>query len=198
MGVQHFLGWDPMRRLIITALACCLLYQPASSNPPPASPYAAERDREIKALSEADIAALRAGQGMGLARAAELNRFPGPMHVLELADRMELTGEQRRQVHDIMERMRTTATTLGAALIEQERNLDRSFAGGAITPDDVTAGTAAIGLLQGRLRAVHLLAHLETRAILTASQIALYQTLRGYDAPAAQAAPHGHHGHSHR
>jgi hypothetical protein len=45
----------------------------------------------------------------------------------------------------------------------------------------LTAETAAIGEIQGRLRAVHLAAHLETRAILSAQQVAQYDKLRGYD-----------------
>ena len=32
---------------------------------------------------------------MGLALAAELNGYPGPSHVLELADKLELSAEQR-------------------------------------------------------------------------------------------------------
>jgi len=38
------------------------------------------------ALSVEQIEQYRAGAGMGYAKAAELNRYPGPMHVLELAD----------------------------------------------------------------------------------------------------------------
>jgi hypothetical protein len=49
-------------------------------------PYAGLEGRSIKALSEQQVADLRAGRGMVLALAAELNGYPGPMHVLELAD----------------------------------------------------------------------------------------------------------------
>ena len=56
------------------------------------------------------------------------------------------------------------------------------------------AETAAIAGLQGRLRAVHLAAHLETRALLSAEQIARYDALRGY---AGNATPAGHHHHLH-
>jgi len=40
--------------------------------------------------------------------------------------------------------------------------------------------TATLGTLLGRLRAVHLAAHLETSAILDARQIVRYNELRGY------------------
>ena len=42
-------------------------------------PYAGLEGRSVKALSEQQIADLRAGRGMGLALAAELNGYPGPM-----------------------------------------------------------------------------------------------------------------------
>ena len=44
-------------------------------------PYAGMESRAIKALSPQQIADLREGRGMGLALPAELNGYPGPMHV---------------------------------------------------------------------------------------------------------------------
>ena len=54
-------------------------------------PYAGLETRAIKTLSERQIADLNAGRGMGLALAAELNGYPGPMHAIELADRLNLS-----------------------------------------------------------------------------------------------------------
>jgi hypothetical protein len=62
------------------------------------SPYAGMQTRPVKALSEQQVSDLRAGRGMGLALAAELNGYPGPMHVLELADRLDLSADQRAKV----------------------------------------------------------------------------------------------------
>ena len=56
------------------------------------TPYAEMQGRSIKALSDQQIADLNTGRGMGLALAAELNGYPGPSHVLELADKLEQTG----------------------------------------------------------------------------------------------------------
>ena len=68
-----------------------------------ASPYAGEQSREIKALSADDIAGLQSGQGMGYARAAELNGFAGPAeaggHDVEIFDARCLRGRRIRQ-HD--------------------------------------------------------------------------------------------------
>src|SRR5687767_11125254 len=52
------------------------------------SPYVGQEDRAIKALDAKDVDGLLAGSGMGYAKAAELNGYPGPMHVLELAEKL--------------------------------------------------------------------------------------------------------------
>jgi hypothetical protein len=64
-------------------------------------PYAGMQQRAVKALSEQQIADLRAGKGMGLALAAELNGYPGPMHVVELGDKLNLTSQQRQRVQQL-------------------------------------------------------------------------------------------------
>ena len=135
--------------------------------------------RAIKALSDDDIAALRAGEGMGMAKAAELNGYPGPVHVLALAAQLGLTEDQRHDVQAIFDRMSGAAKPLGGELIAQEQALDQLFAKSEITPDRLAAATAAIAELQGRLRLVHLSAHLETRALLNTDQITHYEKLRG-------------------
>ena len=177
-------------RTFLLALAIALLAVPVLAAD---VPYAGQQARAIKSLSDDDIAALRKGEGMGMAKAAELNGYPGPAHVLQLAVQLGLTERQQRDVQAIFDRMSAAAKPLGRELIAQEQALDQLFAKGEITPDRLAAATAAIAELQGRLRAVHLAAHLETRALLNADQIARYQQLRGYGAsPALE--HHHHHG----
>jgi hypothetical protein len=147
------------------------------------APYAGQQGRSIKALSDDDIAALRIGEGVGMAKAAELNGYPGPAHVLQLASQLGLTEAQRHDVQAIFDRMSAAAKPLGVELIERERELDQLFAKGNISPDRLAVATAAIGELQGRPRSVHLAAHLETRALLDTNQIARYQQLRGHGKP---------------
>ena len=177
-------------RTLLLVLAASLLTVPGLAAE---MPYAGQQARTIKALSDDDIAALRKGEGMGMAKAAELNGYPGPVHVLTLAKQLGLTESQQRDVAAIFARMSAAAKPLGGELIAQEQTLDRLFAKGEITPDRLAAATAAIAELQGRLRSVHLSAHLETRALLNADQIARYQQLRGYGDPQAPA-QHHHHG----
>jgi Spy/CpxP family protein refolding chaperone len=174
----------------LLALAACSLAVPVLAAD---MPYAGQQARTIKALSDEDIAALRKGEGMGMAKAAELNGYPGPAHVLALAAQLGLTESQRREVSAIFDRMSAAAKLLGGELIAREQALDQLFAKGEITPDRLAAETAAIAELQGRLRAVHLAAHLETRALLQPDQIARYEQLRGYGEPDTPA-QHHHHG----
>lgn len=131
-------------RILMAALAAIPVAISAHADTP-ASPYAGQQTRAIKALSPEDIDELRTGAGMGLAKAAELNGYPGPLHVLALAKELRLTHGQMRQVTDIRERMSAAAKPLGGEIIDREQELDRLFAQGQITPERLSAGTAAIG-----------------------------------------------------
>ena len=116
-------------------------------------PYAALKDRPVKALSEPQMADLRAGRGVGLALPAELNGYPGPLHTLEHADALALTPEQRVHTRALFEAMKAEAVPLGERLIAQEAELDRLFASNAVQPASLEATTNAIGATQGQLRA---------------------------------------------
>ncbi len=165
-----------MRRTL-TALAL-FVAGPVWANTP--SPYAGMTDRPIRALSAEQQADLLAGRGMGLALAAELNGWPGPAHVIELAGAMQLTPAQLAATQRLMAEMQESARSLGARVIEEERALDRAFSDRSITPADHSARTARIAVLQGEIRDVHLRTHLAQAALLNAEQIAAYSRLRGY------------------
>jgi Spy/CpxP family protein refolding chaperone len=154
-------------------------------------PYAGLEVRPIKALSEQQIADLRAGRGMGLALAAELNGYPGPMHVLELADSLALSDQQRAKMQDLFVAMRAEAIPLGDKLIAHEAELDRQFAHKTISPASLADSMAAIGTTQAELRETHLKYHLSTAEVLTPAQVQLYGELRGYKAGLQH--PHGRH-----
>ncbi len=144
------------------------------------TPYAGMQGRSIKALSDQQIADLNTGRGMGLALAAELNGYPGPSHVLELADKLELSAEQRASMQRLFDSMKAEAMPLGSKLIEQEAELDRQFASRTVTPESLKASTAAVAATQGTLRETHLKYHLSTGSILTQAQMTKYAELRGY------------------
>jgi Spy/CpxP family protein refolding chaperone len=155
-----------------------------ASNVPAASPYAGEEGRDIKALSAADIDAYLTGQGMGFAKAAELNGYAGPKHVIELATELSLTAEQRARTQALFASMQTKAVALGRRLVDEERKLDRLFASATVTPASLQESVARIGTLQADVRAAHLEAHLEQAKILTPEQRTRYLHLRGYHSSA--------------
>lgn len=159
------------------------------------NPYSGQEQREIKALSPEEIQGYLAGKGAGLAKAAELNHYPGPVHVLELADKLQLSAEQKTRTKAIFDAMQKEAINQGKALIEKERELDRLFAAGAATPGSLRSTLKQIGVLQAEVRRAHLQAHIEQQAILSKAQIALYDKLRGYATPGK--AGHSEHSHNH-
>jgi hypothetical protein len=164
-----------MKRILFVSAAIV-----ASASAFAQSPYSGMQTRSIKALSEQQVADLQAGRGMGLALAAELNGYPGPSHVLELADKLELTADQRAGIRRLFTSMQQEALPLGAKLIEQEAELDKQFADRTVTPDSLKSATAAVAATQGALREAHLKYHLSTAAILSHEQMRRYAGLRGY------------------
>jgi hypothetical protein len=154
-----------------------------------------QKAREIRALSEDEIQGLLDGDGLGYARAAELNGYPGPRHVLDLAGSLTLTAEQARQVETIFSIMRDSARVLGRQLVEAERHLDDVFSNGHDSGAVVIALVEAIGRIESRLRYTHLAAHLETADILSESQIEAYAKLRGYHDGADHSRHDTHEGH---
>lgn len=144
------------------------------------SPYRGQEWRQVKALSPGEIRGLLAGEGMGLAKAAELNGYPGPAHVLALADELALDDAQLAATRNIERAMRTAAVETGRELVAAERELDRLFATRKVTHESLKATLERIAGLQAELRSIHLQAHIEQTALLTPAQIRRYIELRGY------------------
>lgn len=181
-----------MFKLSGVVLSLFALVNTASAVQP--GPYTGQEQREIKALSSEEIQSYLAGKGAGLAKAAELNHYPGPAHVLELASKLQLSDEQKTRSKGIFDAMQKEAIHQGKALIEKERELDRLFASATATPDSLRSTLKQIGALQAEVRRSHLQAHIEQKAVLTKTQIAKYDELRGYTSQSGS----GHGGHSHK
>lgn len=161
------------------------------------SPYTGQEARQIKALSADDIQALLNGRGMGLAKAAELNHYPGPLHVLELATPLHLSDTQHAEMQKIYDQMHQEAIRLGQLIVAKEQELDRLFATQEADATSLRALVSEIGRLQGDLRFVHLQAHLDMKRLLSPEQIAAYGGLRGYSGGGRTDAPTGHHHRQH-
>ena len=115
---------------------------------------------------------------MGLDNAAELNGYPDPTHVLELANQLQLTPQQRSKAEHLKRSMKAAAR-LGHWLVEAERRLNVLFAKGEADDEKITLLARRVGGLEAEIRLVHLRAHIEMRRVLTADQIKKYYQERG-------------------
>jgi Spy/CpxP family protein refolding chaperone len=157
------------------------------------APHHETSGSEIPGLGADEIAELLEGRGMGQARVAEVQGYPGPRHVLDLwgAGTLPLSSEQATQVQEIARAMASEARRVGGLVLDTERELARAFRSGGIDTESLRARVERIAALRGELRTVHLRAHLETRAVLDPAQIARYAELRGH-APDGGTPRHGH------
>jgi Spy/CpxP family protein refolding chaperone len=144
------------------------------------TPYAGQEKREIKSLSPAEAEGYIKGRGLGLAKAAELNGYPGPMHVLELASELELSSQQKAEAQRLRNTMHQAARA-GKLLVQREKELNESFASGRISESNLAIAVREIARLQGEVRLVHLRAHVKMKRVLTPEQVTRYNTLRGYN-----------------
>jgi len=156
------------------------------------APYAGQQAREIKSLSKQEISDYLDGKGMGYAKVAELNHYPGPRHVLDLAHELDLSEAQIARSQEIYDAMNAQAIALGRQLVDKERQLDRKFSAATITPESLRTLTEEIGSLQAKIRYTHLRAHLDEVAALNPQQVRRYDQLRGYGSTDG-----GEHRHSH-
>lgn len=135
---------------------------------------------QVHALSSEEIEQYRAGAGMGYAKAAELNQFPGPMHVLELAGPLGLSEEQRAATQRLMQTHKAEARALGAKLVAAEQHLEQLFRSRQVDDAKLAHAVNEAARLQGEYRLSHLETHRRMRALLTDEQVHRYDMLRGH------------------
>lgn len=170
-----------MRRTLRFALLAVLIGSTAYSQATQ-SPYDRQDKRRIKSLTAEEIQAYESGQSMSFVKVAELNQYPGPKSSLDFASELNLNDEQRLETRKIYNRMHAEAMRLGNNIVSMERDLDHLFATKLVDAPRLKVAVSEISRLQGELRSVHLLAHLEMRKLLSGDQIKKYDSLRGYDA----------------
>lgn len=158
------------------------------------SSYSGQQERDIKALSPAEKKGYLAGKGMGFAKAAELNGYPGPKHVLDLSEELSLTEEQTTKTRQLFKSMKEEAVALGEELVSREKQLDRLFVDEDITREALNSPLLEIGSLKAKIRYVHIKSHLRQKEILNTKQVKKYNDLRGYTSGEAN---ESHHHHTH-
>ncbi len=72
--------------LLSIYLFCTISTQASEGSHSHMPTYSGQEKRIIKSLSPDDMAELRREGGWGLAKAAELNGVPGPVHLLEMKE----------------------------------------------------------------------------------------------------------------
>ncbi len=146
----------------------------------PSSSYAGQESRVIKSLTSQEIEALENGSGMGFAKTAELNHYPGPKHVLDLSEQLELTPSQKSRTQALYEDMRKKAVLAGQQLLRAEGALDLLFSDESVSAASLAMSLKTIGQSRAKLRFIHLEAHLWQKDILDPNQVTKYDHLRGY------------------
>lgn len=173
--------------LVLNLIPCFVLATDGSQ-------YAVEELRSIKSLSVREIEGLRQGEGMGFAKLAELNHFPGPRHVLDISAELGLSSQQLSDTQSLFDEMHRSAVALGEQIIVAESRLNQEFEQGSVGPEFLEAAVLEIGNLRARLRFVHLRAHLRQKQLLTPEQIQQYDVVRGYHGGPSD---HNEHQHGH-
>jgi hypothetical protein len=150
---------------------------------------------------EQRAAGLREGRGMGLALPAEANGYPGPRHVLELADSLGLSVDQRGRTQALFDAMERDARRLGSELLDREAALDALFRDRAANEERLAVAVRAIAETESALKLTHLRTHLAMMDVLSRDQVVRYATLRQAGGgsgltrprPAAEPAPEHRH-----
>jgi Spy/CpxP family protein refolding chaperone len=136
-------------------------------------------------FAPAEVRGLQEGEGMGLARVAELNGYPGPAQVLEAAraGKMGLYAEQREAIERIHATTKAKAQALGHEILSREASLEAVFRAGPMVDAELARQVEGIAQKVAELRLTHLRAHVLTAAILRPEQIEEYYEFRGILGP---------------
>lgn len=157
------------------------------------SPYAGQEHRKIKALSEQEINDYMNGRGMGTSKAAELNHYPGPRHVLDHAKQLGLSQQQTAKAQEIHDAMSNESARIGRLIVQKESDLEALYATQQADAENTQRIVRELATLQAEFRLAHLNAHLSMRKVLSTQQIAAYDRVRGYDSTKPQHDGHKHH-----
>jgi len=144
---------------------------------------------EIKSLSNNEVSGYLNGKGMGFSKVAELNSFPGPRHVLDLASELNLSKQQINKTSAIYHAMKAKAKDYGKQFIEKEKEIENVFSNNGVDLQKLALLTKESAEIKAHIRLSHLEAHISQQMVLSKKQIEKYDQLRGYS---------GTHSHTHK
>ena len=121
---------------------------------------------------------VRDGRGFGMAFVADQQGYPGPLHVLELKNRLGLSRDQEAKAEVLLAAMFAESRPKSARLLNAEARLRQLFAAGR--PDEAAVRTAVgeVETARADVRLVHLLFHVKMADALTDEQRRVYQEAR--------------------
>jgi Spy/CpxP family protein refolding chaperone len=134
----------------------------------------------IPSLTYEEYMNYKMGKDPGMAKAADMNNYPGPMHVLNWEKELKLSVNQKSQIQSIYDIMKKKTAEMGDLIFKEEKKLNDLFASGKANEGSIIYYSNKIGLLQGELRNTYLQAHLKTQQMLTIDQVKKYRKLRNY------------------
>ena len=156
------------------------------------SSYSGQEKREIKSLSKNEISGYLNGKGLGFSKVAELNHFPGPRHVLDLAIELQLSKHQIEKTNLLFQAMQVKAKQYGSFFIEKEREIESLFSSTEIDSGKLEKLAKESAEITAKIRLAHLEAHVSQQQLLTKKQIGKYDELRGYSGGKPQEHKHHH------
>ena len=133
---------------------------------------------------------LAEGRGMGLATPAENNGYPGPRHVLDAADKLGLSPEQKAETQRLVDAMRAEAIPAAKRLLADEAALDQLFIDKKADLASITAASDRAAQSESIVRVIHLKYHLSMVKVLRPDQIAAYAKMGSHPEGAGGAQDH--------
>lgn len=131
----------------------------------------------LKFISSQNYQYYKNGGNSDLYLIAEVNNYPSPGSVLQLAKELSLTTDQKHQVNMIHIELNRKVKEMGGFLIKEQTKLNQLFETRKIDEGSLIYYTNKIGALEGELRNAYLRAHLRTSTLLSAQQLKKYQDI---------------------
>jgi Spy/CpxP family protein refolding chaperone len=172
------------RKPVVVALAAAIVLTTGSWSAnaqhgmPPAGPGSPPAHMLAQMCATAFEKNIGEGRGFGMAFVADQQGYPGPLHVLELKDRLNLTPEQETRAQALLASMFAESRPKGERLLDAERKLRSLFSEGKADESSIRSSVAEVERARSDVRLVHLMFHLKTRDLLTAEQRRLYHETR--------------------
>jgi Spy/CpxP family protein refolding chaperone len=170
--------WTSLVALGVVVLAAGLGGADAQHAAPPAVPGGPSAHMLAQTCATAFEKNIATGRGFGMAFVADHNGYPGPLHLLELKDRLKLTPDQEAKAQAMMSAMFAESRPKSARLLDAEAKLAQLFASGRADDASVLAAVTEVEKARTEVRLVHLMTHLKARDLLTDEQRRLYTEAR--------------------